>query len=1132
MRSEPPPEVGRAEEVQYASSDAGRAWRKRIEAAEAAVQGEAEARGRLSSLLPSPRDAEWLGTPRSVADFGYFMALLRELELWQLWLGHLSLAEQWIVNGRTPPEHRCLVLNRLATIFTEAAEEKVPDLSATHALSCAQAALDSALRSASTRTEEAYTRSGLALLAAREGRWRRASAQARRGERLARGAREDKQRLDIRMRTTSVLFLAARQGGSTRRVRRFARDLEAVCQQQIDRWGSGHLRSLEALALMASARHELAFRDRDLERMDRLTDVLAATAQRLSATLGARHPQARAVRGALEQAYEATERVREEEAPVREEGALAVHGREEGGPVATRRRAEAAAPEPEEEPPPEPQGAAPSRWASSSPSGPLLELLLHGIDGATPEEMLGDPRVVRITGDDTSAFYRRLDDVHAEQEDDRTSPVPEAYSWAKLASVGGSRALWFLLLPFLVVNLAHWMHPVAQGRPRVLRLHGILVRLAALSLTVLMVAAACELSMDLVAWQCAGSAACARGQSFWLDFMSPSSGGWWSRPGPRLMAGALLPGALVVLLWRLSHRTWNAYESQRPPERRPEPESGSWEPALSLPGFWYGRRLVARLNAAHTTAGCLVVAAFLTLAPARFDRGPDGVAELAVAGWILEGAITALAVSVVWVVCRRGHAAARIDPRTDPLVRRLPAVSAALLLLAVGYALWSRPNWQSVARLPGVSLFSVGPLVQGLLVVALGVVGHSLHRSTPNIRTALSGLAPAAAVMLACFLYNILAAGAVHGLSDWLSRSAGADDSIAGPPLVMTWQVSAIPVLLALFVVQAGTLSIRLRLTERRAAASVGYSYPDEPQDALRSRTIAAALARATVADFAPLLVSSTAAAAAVFNAYALTGPTLTDTPPGRASGEASGMVREVAETAQALGSWLIAAGLLLFLAFGRRTRSSPDSRGALGMLWDLATFWPRAAHPFARLCYSERAVPDLVWRLTAWGRSTGGRILISGHSQGSVLAVAALWQLDPSLRKRVMLLTYGSPLERLYGRWFPAYFGPVALSGLHREVDVWRNLWRPTDPLGGPVRLVGDAGSEVDRYLKDPLTYGRSLHHPLPAPILGHAEYAADPSFAEERLRMIARSRPPLPPSASRLHESPEHQPLPPRSY
>jgi len=213
------------------------------------------------------------------------------------------------------------------------------------------------------------------------------------------------------------------------------------------------------------------------------------------------------------------------------------------------------------------------------------------------------------------------------------------------------------------------------------------------------------------------------------------------------------------------------------------------------------------------------------------------------------------------------------------------------------------------------------------------------------------------------------------------------------------------------------------------------------------------------------------------------------------------------------LGSWLIGLGFILFVTWGRRAYKDASARRTIGILWDVGTFWPRAAHPFAPPCYAERAVPDLTWRMATWTRATGGRLVISGHSQGSVLAAAAAWQLKPSVRRRVALLTYGSPLERLYGRWFPAHFGPAALTSLHHDVDCWRNLYRLTDPIGGPVRLPGDCGPEVDRApLKDPLAYGRTAQQPLPAPILGHGDYQADPAFAEERERLLARLRSEVP--------------------
>ncbi len=470
-----------------------------------------------------------------------------------------------------------------------------------------------------------------------------------------------------------------------------------------------------------------------------------------------------------------------------------------------------------------------------------LELLVHGVGGTTPEKMLGDPRTVRVTGDDTAAVFRRADDVETDplgggpggdpgddprehrgrdfrgapgwalgveagrdpagdpgrgrgEEPGRGSggapggdpggeagrdpagdpgrgregpagrgregehgrgrgrgPVREAYVWCNLTSGDAGRALWLLLLPFMVVNLAHWMRPAAPGRPRAVRLYGLLVRLAALTLTVLLVAAACEVALDLVAWQCAGTHACARRHS-WLGFLTPAtpaasagSGGWWSAPGRRLALAAALPAALTGLLWYLSHRTWNAYESHRPLALAPAPHTDDsalftddsalvtadsdpgtdvpaqvGEPAapdtvgsvpvtgaapdpvapdpvapgpddhgsaLALPGFWYGRRLVARLRAAHTAAGLLTVAAAVTTPAIRFDHRPGGPAALDTLGRLLAAALLVGGAMVVGVVCRRGRSEDRLDRRLDRhLVRALPPAALALLVLGLVYA--------------------------------------------------------------------------------------------------------------------------------------------------------------------------------------------------------------------------------------------------------------------------------------------------------------------------------------------------------------------------------------------------------------------------------------------------------------
>jgi hypothetical protein len=174
--------------------------------------------------------------------------------------------------------------------------------------------------------------------------------------------------------------------------------------------------------------------------------------------------------------------------------------------------------------------------------------------------------------------------------------------------------------------------------------------------------------------------------------------------------------------------------------------------------------------------------------------------------------------------------------------------------------------------------------------------------------------------------------------------------------------------------------------------------------------------------------------------------------------------------------------------------------------VWDLVSFLPRAAHPFAPPCYAERAVPELTDRVAWWltrdattrtfvggQRRRGTKVVISAHSLGGVLTVAALMR-DPLVMheeaRSVRLLTYGSQLRAYFGRIFPELLGPSVLgtpaSGpaslstpdpwqhekgaelppwtvgrwsvvarLSRGPDgptLWRSLWRPTDYLGFPV--------------------------------------------------------------------------------
>lgn len=532
-------------------------------------------------------------------------------------------------------------------------------------------------------------------------------------------------------------------------------------------------------------------------------------------------------------------------------------------------------------------------------------------------------------------------------------------------------------------------------------------------------------------------------------------------------------------------------------------------------------RLVARLRAAHTAAGFLTVAASVAGAAARHDRAmrrpcPTSSAKLIEAALVLGGIV------VLWVVCRRGRSERRLDNRLDrALITYLPGAALALLVLAAAYAAWSRPDWISAGALPGDVTFSVIALGQGTLVVVLAAVSLDLYRRTPEPRTVMYGLGGPVVAMLACALGGVMSGGVSQRVADWLdgpgTPGMGRGSAIEGPPVLLSWQASVIPVLLVLLAVPALLLLVRTWLAARALEPGIDRAYEEERPDPARTRQIARIQATAALTDSAPWILGPVCGAALLLGAAAVCGAWVSGEVPGLAMRGSGPFIESIAQAAQSTGSWMVGLGFVLFVTWGRRAYRDASARRTIGILWDVGTFWPRAAHPFAPPCYAERAVPDLASRMSSWTALTRGRLVISGHSQGSVLAASAVWQLPAETRSRVALLTYGSPIERLYGRWFPAYFGPGPLHALHRSVHCWRNLWRATDPIGGRVRLDEAPGPEVDRGpLKDPLAYGRTREHPLPEAVLGHSDYQADPVFAQERAALLERLDPVLPRQAA----------------
>ena len=136
------------------------------------------------------------------------------------------------------------------------------------------------------------------------------------------------------------------------------------------------------------------------------------------------------------------------------------------------------------------------------------------------------------------------------------------------------------------------------------------------------------------------------------------------------------------------------------------------------------------------------------------------------------------------------------------------------------------------------------------------------------------------------------------------------------------------------------------------------------------------------------------------------------------------------------LGVFLAGLVLPAMMAFLYSAWSDPTKRRTIGVLWDVGTFWPRSYHPLSPPCYTERAVPELQRRMW-WLHDNGGRVMLVAHSQGAVLATAALVQ--PGCHPdgdHPALITFGSPVCKLYSWGFPAYFDHDLLEPLEPGED------------------------------------------------------------------------------------------------
>jgi hypothetical protein len=777
----------------------------------------------------------------------------------------------------------------------------------------------------------------------------------------------------------------------------------------------------------------------------------------------------------------------------------------------------------------------------------LVEVRIHGVSGTPKTAMLEYGDTILVAGDEVSGFHRRRG-WHAygpAEAGGRVGPVRrhlEAYSWGGLTSGRASRAAWLPLLPFALVNVASWAIPPATGEPSddpeqpspsapwrgpVRQSLLATIRLLALTMTVGFIVALAGVGMDQVGWQCGGSEECSTGRRNWLRWWMPWLG--QRSPGVRIAVGALIPLLTLGLLWRLSRRSYDQYEKTKTIglDASEGPYVDGLQTPFALVGFWQRKQSVARLRALHIAAPVAVVSALLAYPGVRNEAGaiPDVIAFA-----------LAMALLVVCVVCvltpRISDLGRELDKHVNPggfkehspLARRLAFASYATLLIAIAAAIHRADHVARRVVLPGYgATLWVIAIVQFGALATLAVLTYLARPSAKQDPTPfLAGWAAPVFATVGLVVGTLMTNGVLYKSADLLATVPGQSTAHTVPFVfrvhaLYQWTAwlagsGAVITLLALAVFLAYVV-VRLVLGHEltpwrekqypilRDGVRSDYALP-EGEDG-RVDEVARARYDATLVDRAPIPLLVVAVAGVVIGVTTIVLSFVIGRPSDHFLKSDSYGVRILDAIGVhsfapsqldvvSFGTLVIGLSVVGLVGIGVRAYRNDTLRRTVGIVWDVATFWPRSAHPLAPPCYCERTVPQLTTRVTGLV-SQGQPVLVSAHSQGTIIAAAALFQVDAPTIAHVALLTHGSPLRRLYARAFPAYFCAGTFEMLRDRLTDgsavrWRNCWRKTDYLGkwifkepspGDARYL--APDTVDVLVEDPPA------HPLPHDLAPH---------------------------------------------
>ncbi|HEX4724003.1 MAG TPA: hypothetical protein VH333_15910 [Pseudonocardiaceae bacterium] len=749
------------------------------------------------------------------------------------------------------------------------------------------------------------------------------------------------------------------------------------------------------------------------------------------------------------------------------------------------------------------------------PDTRVIELRVHGILGTTAEELLDAVAAVDVAGDGAGRLVRPADRLRRPapgavlKADGRPLPrTLEGYVWGGLTSGGWAKAIWALLFPFSLANVSSWMLPPVPDGNRPAAALGVccraLTRLAAILLTVLLVTQMAAVSMDLLATQClAPTGTCLSIVPTWVRAQSAV------RP-----AIGVLPLLVVVLvLAKVSHVNWGANAEG------PHP-AGTPRKLAKLPGATHIADPDApALRTLHLTAA-LAATGLVALG------GPNGPSAggLATVSWTV--AMVLLLVSVLGALVFGDPTGARPDrvgrwllAALSPVPRRIVLTIAVLVVASVPAALpplgTTLPGTDPTLTVVTVALGGTC-LVLGLLLAPAALLARSAWAHQPaELRPWAGGWVAAPCTALAALLGGGFGAGVGITVRQMLG----------GVPLALPhgyafvtllWGVAA-ALAVAVLVVVAVVMGSRRLFLGARVPVEVKVLHADRPADAKAAASAwRVAGWERRHAHHVLLAVTAVLAAGALVSAAPWLGGAL---PPAWTQPLAAVGLLALAFLAGALLREVYAAA------------QAPTTARRLGALSDLACFWPRESHPMVPPCYALKVVPELAARAAEHLAEPNTRVVLAGHSQGTMIVAAATTRLLAGLSEqdtgRLGIVLAGSPLQSAYSRAFPAVVPHDGLCDLHHDLaGRWRTLCRGTDPIGGGVTtwrrqvfdeqligvgfradgtsgalspaVVGPTGALVlggDHWLPDP------QRGPFPgrrwAPgVLHHQDYISDPEW------------------------------------